>query len=352
MRQTTGRAAIAERVRRTIAGWDGFCAVEEATFGTADPDAIAAAVERFCRAELGAPVAGCTFYLVSVGGVFGLTLADGRRVVLKAHQPREARERLAAAHRVQAALWDGGFPCPRPIVAPTPLGRGHGTVSEHRDGGGHRDAHDPAVRRVMAELLARLVRDATAAATPADVAALGRPLLLPDELWPVPHSALFDFAATAAGAEWIDAHAALALDVLRAGAGRIVVGHFDWSVKHLRFDPAGRVTAVYDWDSLGAAPEPVVVGSAARGFTMTWELPEPVALAPTPAEAAAFVAEYEAARGAPFTAAERAAVRAAAVYFTAYTARCQHARLVAGEAPEPGSHLPALRALGEGVLPP
>src|SRR5688572_22541840 len=92
----TGRAAIAERVRETIARWDGFSAVEEAVFGTGDPDAIADAVERFCRGELGAPVADCSFYLVSVGGVFGLTLADGRRVVLKAHQPREGRPRLAA----------------------------------------------------------------------------------------------------------------------------------------------------------------------------------------------------------------------------------------------------------------
>ena len=68
--------------------------------------------------------------------------------------------------------------------------------------------------------------------------------------------------------------------------------------------------------------EPVIVGEAARGFTFTWRIPVP--LAPSLAESRAFVSEYEVARGAPFTAAERETAGAAAVYALAYTARCEH----------------------------
>ena len=60
--------------------------------------------------------------------------------------------------------------------------------------------------------------------------------LPPDHgLWPVPHNALFDFEATVAGAEWIDEVAGKAKKILDNSPGRMVVGHADWSAKHLRF---------------------------------------------------------------------------------------------------------------------
>ena len=46
---------------------------------------------------------------------------------------------------------------------------------------------------------------------------------------------------------------------------------------------------------------------------------------PTPQEASAFVEDYIAARASPFTAEERRAVNAAAVYSLAYATRCVHA---------------------------
>src|SRR5689334_15102220 len=68
----------------------------------------------------------------------------------------------------------------------------------------------------------------------------------PDALYPQPHSPIFDFAATAAGAEWIDdfARRALAHDTLHAPP---VLGHGDWRVEHLRFD-SGRIVVSFDWD--------------------------------------------------------------------------------------------------------
>lgn len=39
-----------------------------------------------------------------------------------------------------------------------------------------------------------------------------------------------------------------------------VVGHPDWRVQNLAF-AGDRVSAVYDWDSVGLVPEPALVGS-------------------------------------------------------------------------------------------
>jgi hypothetical protein len=107
---------------------------------------------------------------------------------------------------------------------------------------------------------------------------------------------------------------------------------------------------VYDWDSVAVDLEPILVGEAARSFTATWYLDVPIM--PSPEEAAAFVREYEQARGRAFAPAARETLRAAALYATAYTARCEHARDPrAGDFP-PGSAREALAVYGDRFLAP
>jgi hypothetical protein len=133
---------------------------------------------------------------------------------------------------------------------------------------------------------------------------------------------LFDFDATAAGAEWINDIAREAKRLRDASGGELVIGHGDWTVNHVRF--AGlRPTIVYDWDSLNTDYETIFVGNSAASFTYTDHLP--VEVWPTAREARAFLADYERERKRPFTPGERCAAGAAAVYSRAYSARCTHA---------------------------
>jgi hypothetical protein len=311
---------LAERIAAKHAGWPGPF-VEDEIFGCHDAASVASEFNRFCREQLLAEPMEAVFYEVSVGAVSGLRLADGRGVVVKAHRPNVALEHLNACFEIQKALFERGLPCPRPLLKPCVLADGLATVEELIIDGERRDAHEPVIRRAMAETLARLVSTAEGlAATPGLQWRQGRPDG-PHGLWPEPHSRLFDFAATSRGAEWIDEAARRARDILDAGAGtRPVVGHFDWSVKHLRF-VGHRARVVYDWDSLGTAEEAVIVGQAARGFTMTWYLEVPII--PSVREARAFVEEYEAASGRRFGPVERQRLGAAATYSLAYTARCE-----------------------------
>jgi hypothetical protein len=184
------------------------------------------------------------------------------------------------------------------------------------------DAHDPAVRKEMARALAALVRMARPFLSSHDLPHSSWLHLPAGSLWKTPHHRRFDFEATAPGAEWIDAIAAEALAQLAIPVGERVVGHTDWSVKDFRFLD-GEITAIYDWDSLAVEREPVIVGQAATHFTMTWRMP--VRVAPDAGEVAAFVTDYEEARGSRFSPAERAAIDAAGTYSIAYTARCEHA---------------------------
>jgi hypothetical protein len=294
---------IAERI------WPGG-RIERSIFGTADPHEIWAQALAACPDAVD-----CFAFEVSVGALFGLRLLDGAEVALKIHTDRSDDRYLVAVQRVQAHLWERGFPCPRPLGV-----RPRATLEEWRAEGTYRDAHEPAVRRVLAACLAELLRLTGELEPPDGLEPFFPPPGAP--LWPRPHNVLFDFDATAAGADWIDRIARKAKEQRDAPRGRLAIGHGDWSVKHFRF--AGlRPTVVYDWDSLNTDYESVFVGAAAASFTYTEHLP--IAVWPDVDEAKAFIDEYESARETPFSDAERRATRAAAVYSRAYSTRCTHA---------------------------
>jgi hypothetical protein len=283
-------------------------AIERSILGTDDPEEIWRLALAVCPDAVD-----CFAFEVSVGALFGLLLRDGSRVALKIHPERDASS-LEAVQRVQAHLLEH-FPCPQPLGV-----HGRATLERWFDEGSYRDAHEPAVRRVVAEHLALLVR-LTGKLHP--LAGLEPYFQPPDApLWPIPHNILFDFDATAAGAEWIDDIARAAKPLRDARVGELVIGHGDWTVKHFRFHGL-RPTVVYDWSSLGTDYETTYVGVAASSFTYTVHLPVPVL--PTVAEARAFFEDYERARGRPFSVEERRAAHAAAVYAHAYGARCTHA---------------------------
>lgn len=279
--------------------------------GTLDAAEIRARVH-----ELDPEASEIFFFAASVGALFGVIRRDGSRVAIKVHKRFEDDRYFAEMQQVQAALAAAGFPAPRPLGR-----RGQATFEEWRDDGDFRDAHEPAVRHAMARELVRFHRLATETGLRPR-----RVFLRPeDALWPKPHNVLFDFEATTSGAEWIDEIATAARVITDRNVGVEVVGHTDWSVKHLRFTPQLEVTAVYDWDSVTTDLEPSLVGTAAGSFTYTEELDEDIDVWPTAAESQAFISECEEARGEPFDEDERAATRAACVYLRAYAARCHHA---------------------------
>jgi hypothetical protein len=194
------------------------------------------------------------------------------------------------------------------------------------------DAHDAGVRRALAGGLFRVVKacDVFVSSTslePALVAPSGA------ALWPKPHSKLFDFAATAAGAEWIDEVAALARQRMTP-AGRRVIGHGDWRQEHVRFVGSDPVLA-FDWDSLCCQPEPALIGVNAHGFCADWSRADR-AQAPTVPEARSFKRDYEDARGMKLSPDENRLCGAAFAYACAYTARCGQA-LGADERAIPGT---------------
>jgi Ser/Thr protein kinase RdoA (MazF antagonist) len=344
--QTRGVTASGEVIRAAVEHWGAVdLPLERAVFGTADPDGVAAAVDAWCRVHLGAPVAAYVFFDSSSGSVHGVRLADARAVVVKVHRPGVSRAYLDALHAAQLAMVELGYPAPRPLVRAVPAPPGHVTAAEMLGPFPKADAHDPSVRRALARGLASFV--AIAARVPHD--GLEHPMAVADgALYPSPHSARFDFAATAAGAEWIDDLARRAR-TRRAelDAGPPVLVHGDWRIDNARV-ARGEVVAVYDWDSVGMQPEAIALASAALTFSVDWDRPAGLHF-PSPAEIADFVSDYEAARGEPFAPGARAALAAAMVASLAYGARCEHAD-AATRHDTPDSFTGLLRLLGNALL--
>jgi hypothetical protein len=169
-------------------------------------------------------------------------------------------------------------------------------------------------------------------------------------LYPVPHSPLFDFEATARGAEWIDDLARSARSAADALDAPVVAVHADWRGDNLRVDAHGReLVAVYDWDSLRADREAIALGEVAAMHSVDWSGPADPYFA-TAAECVEFAAAVERARPAPFTVGEWRALRASIVYGWCYTARCEHARAAVGDDKPQFGMRARLRAEGAALL--
>ncbi|MGZ3444003.1 MAG: phosphotransferase, partial [Polyangia bacterium] len=277
--------------------------------------AIAAELDRFCRDELGGAVRRGLFHSASIGAVTAVELVDGRRVVVKAHQPERELEWLQEVVRVQMHLASRALHATTVCGGPSPIGRGLGIVEAFVERGATRDAHEPIVRAALARGLREIVVACAGLVAGSSLRAhLGD--LPAGALWPTPHSKLFDFSRPAA---WID-EVARAARARMQPAGALVIGHGDWRAEHVRFE-GDRIVGAFDWDSLCKEREPALVGYTAHAFCADWSRTPPAA-APTLDEARAFVAEYEAARGRPFTVDERRLCGAAFAYSCAYTARC------------------------------
>ncbi|HEX4820172.1 MAG TPA: phosphotransferase [Acidimicrobiales bacterium] len=310
---------LTSEVARSLEGpWGG--SVETLVFGPdRGPEQIVERVGAACVDTCDAELVDGFLYTVSVGCVFGCVLADGRRVVLKAYQPRWTLPFLEAVRDVQRSVHrQGGFPCPEPLGEVVTV---DGTVfvaeRELPDPGVH--AVDAAWAGVSAAGLAELIDRCRGLEAPG--LAL-HPLRDPSEgLFPEPHSPIFDFEATAAGAEWIDELARRALAITAADDSPDVIAHTDWAWRNVRIDHRG-IVAVYDWDSLALVKECIAVASAA----VTWcKTGEPDDHTPTADEIDEYIEAYDAARLAAPSASLRRLSRAAAVRSMAYTARCEHA---------------------------
>ena len=295
----------------------GMGRLEAEVFGTQDPSVAANTLEAIAMAATGERVAAASWYRSSVAAVAGVVLEDERDVVIRAYQRSMSRQFLEAVVRVQGQLADGSYPCPAPVgdvvVVNGALGRAEWSLS------------DPGPRRLdTAEMgvSARGFADLVSRAAGLDHRGLEHhPMQLPEtDLYPTPHSPLFDFDATAGGAEWIDDIAWAARAAMTRGEA--VISHGDWSARNVRLGPS-EVQCVYDWESLRYGSESTSVGMAAATWSALGIPHEP--LAPSATEIVSYIEQYEVARGRPFPEAERRNARAAAVYTLAYTARCEHA---------------------------
>jgi hypothetical protein len=140
-------------------------------------------------------------------------------------------------------------------------------------------------------------------------------------LWPPSHRSFATLEdAVSDEARWIDPVGLRARAVIEAHLAPALPVHSDWGVKNVRFR-GDAICAVYDWDSLVAGSEAEMVGRAAVQFTAQWDFS--ARLTPEAAEERAFVADYERARGRPFSSSERDVLDAAAMYSVAQLARLE-----------------------------
>jgi hypothetical protein len=266
----------------------------------------------WCLDHLGGEPAGVLFQLRQVSMVFGLRLAGGRDVVVKA---RADDGRAVSCVEAQARLAGRGFPCARPLTPVTGVGSLAVHAEEFRPGGEvlHGDSPDIAAcyAGVFARLMAELAGVTVAAPLP------NPPWVRWDHtgsgLWPA------DDGLGNRDPGVVPAYAAAAARRARrrllAAGLPCVLGYADFEAQNLRWH--GReVWAVHDWDSLAWQPEAALAGAASGAFASAG----PPKLAPVKSSEA-FLVAYQDVRGRLFTPVEQEVAWAASVWVAAYNAR-------------------------------
>ena len=284
-------------------------------------DVDLADVDRWCRTHLGTNVAEELFRVGHLSAVIGLRLGSGRPIVVKVRRPAE---RLAACWSAHQHLFKRGFPCPEPLVGPEPLGD-HAASAEALVTGGAVFPTSGRAAGPFAHSLARLIE---LAPRRDELPTLEPPLpwTSPSHrapgLWPWPDDQDIDLN-TIDGPAWIDEAGKGARDrlslVTREGSPEPIVGHGDWYTANLRWR-GHELHVAYDWDSVIAESEPVIVGLAAALYPATRDGTEA-----TVEETQAFIDAYAGFRGHPFTRAQSEECWAAGLWNRSFDAKKQFA---------------------------
>jgi hypothetical protein len=266
----------------------------------------------WCVDQLGDEPVSVLFELRQISAVFGLRLAGGRDVVVKA---RQDDGRVASCVAAQARLAERGFPCPRPLTPAVGVGALAVHAEDFRPGGEVLHGASPAVAARYAGAFARLMAEL------ADVTVAP----------PLPNPPWVRWDHTDSGVwpaiDWLDNRdqsvvPAYVVDTAERARGRIlaaglpcVLGHADFEAQNLRWH-GQQVWAVHDWDSLAWQPEAALAGAASGSFASSG----PPTLAPIESSEA-FLVAYQDTRGRLFTAVEQEIAWAASVWMAAYNAR-------------------------------
>jgi hypothetical protein len=267
----------------------------------------------WCEQWLGATSTQRLFEIAHLSIVVGLRLTGGREVVVKARPPAD---RIQGCVYVQRHLWAAGFPCPEPLVGPTPIGALTATAEAFVPGGMSLEPW-PDSPRLFAAALAELIRLAPSVASV--------PTLAPPPAWvwwdhdwpgtwPLPDDRDTDLNAHAEPG-WLEDIGRRVRRRLAQCQASPVVGHGDWEEPNLRWIDR-RLHVVHDWDSIVGRPEATIAGVAAA---VCLGLGGPGMA--TLEETETFLLAYEQARGLRWSREEREACWAAGLWIRAYNAK-------------------------------
>jgi hypothetical protein len=284
----------------------------------------------WCLEHLGGEPVGVLFQLQQISLVFGLRLAGGRDVVVKA---RADDGRAVPCVAAQAWLAGRGFPCARPLTPVASVGSMAVHAEEFRPGGELLPGDSPDVAARYGEVFARLMAELSEVT-------IAPPLPNPrwvrwdhadSGVWPAID--FLDSRDQSVVPAYVVDTAVRARKRLLASGLPCVLGHADFEAQNLRWH--GReVWTVHDWDSLAWQPEAALAGAASAVFGRD---AGPNELAPIESSQA-FLAAYQDSRGRLFTAAEQEVAWAAGLWPTAHNARWE---ALHGDAPVCGDELRA-----------
>ncbi len=293
---------------------------ERAVYGPVAFDDLRAFLSAWSNHRWGSPIAEIVFRAGRIDIVWGVELADGRAVVIKIHRPPADVSAIATSQEAQRLLAGAGYPCATPL-APAEERDGHVLTAEELVAGDPPDGRDPESRRLLADGLARHIDILAHQGDLTRRAGRGPSWCrYQNGPWPVPHDTLVDFTTTTSGYGWLDDFGREASEQILAhrDPDQVVVGHADWYAGNTAVVD-GVLIGTFDWE-LVADTEAVIAGFAAACYAASSTGSGGLS---DPEEAAAFLRDYDTARGRRSGDREQRTAAGAVAWIIAFNARWQ-----------------------------
>jgi hypothetical protein len=272
-----------------------------------------AALRSWCQDHFAAEPQTELFRTGHLSTVIGLRLTDGQHIVVKL---RDYEARLKGCFVVQRHLFRSGFPCPEPLIGPTPLEGLCASAERMIPDGSSTPTHARDALPYVAPL-ARLIELTEPLVSRVDLEP--KPSWnqwdhVEDGIWPVADDDVDRPLNDIVGPQWLDEAGGVARACLARTGGRLVIGHGDWYWDNLRWRGDDLLVA-HDWDSVIAERESVIVGYAASDY-----------IQPTFRESSEFVQAYQEVTNRRFTSAEIQQCWAAVLWLRSFNAKKQLAK--------------------------
>ncbi len=236
--------------------------LEEESFGTSDTRKIVNILGSSILENTGETIKNLLFFSASAALVYGITLSNEDKVVLKIFPKDWDLEPLKRSRKIQEELFGRNYPVTEPRGGVFKVFNSFATVDSYETPVDTQEDVDGRLVLAMSKELCKLTKLLSDSSLEADLEVESQFGWTDNQRWGKQVRPEINLDDRPEGAEWIEDMGKRAREMASKPQGRKVIAHDDWLPHNVKINRNYELELVYDWDSLCLGIETIFVGKA------------------------------------------------------------------------------------------